>query len=330
MKRDKRALGLVQHLPDVAETQILDFVGRGEWFFVGQVSKKWRYSYLKHLSRQNRQPGGVVRHSNFKAPSRRVTSYKSVLASVPRLKLAISNGFNVERQSRYLYHSWLVAFAAGKYADKEVLLWLKTYYRALWGESVCGGAIEGGRLEMLQWLHEKQQCAWNDVAGSTPAKQNSLPMLRYIYRQHAGGVPSKHDERVERSHFAICAVQSNNLTLLRWCAKRRLLVDGFVRGDPNMYLQSITSNCTVVQPWLFRHRYRLPVMHDEYAAMMARHQNDLDTDSNNSDNDSTSGSVSSSDGAYMGGSSGSNSSDSDGNAGHDSSVHDEDEETDDN
>jgi hypothetical protein len=88
--------------------------------------------------------------------SRRVTSYKSVLASVLLLQLAISNGFDVERKEEQRCNSWLVASVAGKYADKDMLLWLKSHYTALWGESVCGGAIKGGRMEMLQWLHEEQ------------------------------------------------------------------------------------------------------------------------------------------------------------------------------
>jgi hypothetical protein len=85
---------------------------------------------------------------------RRSTSYKSVVASVSRLQLAISSGFDIERKTNKCYNSYRVAFAAGKYADKEVLLWLKAHHTVLWGESICGGAIKAGRLDMLKWLHD--------------------------------------------------------------------------------------------------------------------------------------------------------------------------------
>jgi hypothetical protein len=117
------------------------------------VAKRWRHNYLKHFSQHNGQTERRRRcnSSRRKASSRRTTSYKAVLASVPRLELAISNGFNVERKNTLCYNSLLVAAAAGKYADKEVLLWLKAHSTALWGESVCGGAIVGRRLEVLKW-----------------------------------------------------------------------------------------------------------------------------------------------------------------------------------
>jgi hypothetical protein len=86
-------------------------------------------------------------------------------------------------------------------------------------------------------------CEWNEVATSMAAQINDLPMLRYIYRKHDLGTPTKHDDREFRCNLALSAVQSNSPTMLRWCEKRRLLVDGYVRGRPNMYNQSIMSNC---------------------------------------------------------------------------------------
>jgi hypothetical protein len=171
-----------------------------------------------------------------------------VLASVLRLQLAIINGFDVKRESGFYYNAYVVASAAGRYAKKEVLLWLKAHYTAVWGEFVCGGAIRGRRLEVLKWLHDEQQCEWSDIAASMAAQANDMPMLKYIYRKHDSDTPTKHDDRESRGHFSVSAVQSNYVTLLRWCKKHRLLVDGYERGRPNMYIQSIMSNCTAVQP----------------------------------------------------------------------------------
>jgi hypothetical protein len=320
MKRDKRGLGLGQ-LPEVAEVQILDFVGRGEWFYVGQVSKAWRSRYLKHyISSSGRRDKHNSFRSSRKAHSRRITSYKAVLASVPRLELAISNGFDVQRRTDKCYNAYVVAFAAGKYSDKEVLLWLKTHHAALWGESVCGGAIEGRRLELVKWLHEEQQCEWSDIAGSMAAKTNNLPMLKYIYSRKDGGAPTKSSSREDRAHFSLSVVISNNLQLLRWCHKKRLLADGFEGGEPILYTQSLMSRSTALQPWLFKHGYRLPADDDEYNDMMERHHNDSDSDSSSSSSDSeaSSDAASSSSGSEGSGDS----------ADDDSTMHDDDEESD--
>jgi hypothetical protein len=324
-KRVKRGLGIGQ-LPEAAEGLVLDFVGRGEWFFVGQVSRLWRHRYLKHFSK--RRNNNSSSSSNINASkSRRSTSYKAVLASVPRLQLAISNRFDVGRKTTvsYVYSSLLVASAAGKYADKEVLLWLKAHYPALWGESVCGGAIEAGRLEVLQWLHEEQQCAWNDYSGSMAAQTNNLPMLKYIYHKRDGGAPLKNSSREDRASLSQAAVDSNNLRILNWCRKKRLLVDGYERGEPIMYIESILTDSTSVQPWLFKHGYRLPADHDEYDDMMERHCNDPDS-SSESDSDVSSDSASSSAGDDSSSNSNSNSSDDSDDNEYDSAVQDDDEE----
>jgi hypothetical protein len=190
--------------------------------------------------------------------------------------MAISNGFDLKRKTGKCYNSYVVAFAAGKYADKEVLLWLKTHHAALWGESVCGGAIEGLRLEMVKWLHEEQQCEWSDIAGSMAAKSKNLPMLKYIHSKNDGGVPTKHSSVEDRGHFSLSAVVSNNPKILSWCRKKRLLVDSWGSGgEPTLYYQSILANCTRVQAWLFRHSYRLPADDSDYDDMMERHRSDL-------------------------------------------------------
>jgi hypothetical protein len=274
MKRAKRGLGLA-HLPEVAETQILDFVGIGEWFFVGQVSKRWRYKYLKHCSQHNRQTERRSRCSSSrrKGLSRRTTSYKAVLASVPRLQLAINNGFDVERKNNLCYNSLLVAAAAGKYASKEVLLWLKTHQAALWGESLCGGAIKSGRLEILKWLHDEQQCAWSEYSGCMAAQSNNLSILKYIYHKGDGGFYGQHNHRAERSELSQCAMLSNNPKILSWCEKKKLLVNNY-DGALGLYEHSLIVNRPLVQQWLYKHGYRLPVDHEEFTAMMERHSND--------------------------------------------------------
>jgi hypothetical protein len=127
----------------------------------------------------------------------------------------------------------------------------------------------------------------------------------------------------------VSAVQSNSLTLLRWCKKHRLLVDGYERDQPNMYIQSMLSNNTAVQPWLDKHGYRLRADDPSYADMMERHCNDPDSSSSSSDSEASCSSASSSGGAdssssSSGSNSSSNSFDSDERADHNPSTHDDD------
>jgi hypothetical protein len=317
----KRGLGLGL-LPEAAEGLILDFVGRGEWFFVEQVSRRWCRRYLTHFAevRSSRR----CRSSARSGRSRRVTSYKSVLASVLRLELAISKGFDVERKDEQRCNSWLVAAAAGEYANKEVLVWLKSHHATLWGESVCGGAIRSGRMEMLQWLHEEQQCEWSSTAGSIAAQSNNLEMLKFIHSKNDGGTPSKNSYREDRIGLSLSALLSSNPEILDWCRKKRLFVDGVGHRDskPVMYAASIAIESASVQPWLYKHGYRLPAGHKEYRAMVERHRNDPDSSSSSEyDSGASSGSGS---GSAVYSSSSAYSSHSDEYLDHNSFVHEDD------
>jgi hypothetical protein len=210
------------------------------------------------------------------------------VASVARLQLAIGSGFNLYRQRDLRYNSQRVAHAAGRFATKEVLLWFKANHNTLWGESVCGGAVEGKRLAILQWLHDEQQCPWSDIMGNLAACSNQPDMLKYIYRKRDGGCHGRHGELVERYDFSMNAVQSNNPTLLSWCEKKRLPCNGHGDDVWGLYHQSIVSNCTAVQAWLYRHGYRLPADDENYAAMMERHADEDQTAENHDDSDLTS------------------------------------------
>jgi hypothetical protein len=157
------------------------------------------------------------------------------------------------------------------------------------------------------------------------AQTNNLPMLKYIYHKRDGGAPLKTSSREDRANLSQAAVDSNNLRILNWCRKKRLLVDGYERGEPIMYIESILTDSTSVQPWLFKHGYRLPADHDEYDEMMERHCKDPGS-SSESDSDVSSDSALSSAGDDS--SSDSNSSDDSDDNEYDSAVHDDDEEAD--
>jgi hypothetical protein len=106
-------------------------------------------------------------------------------------------------------------------------------------------------------------------------------MLKYIHRQNDGGMPSKHSCREDRVGLSLSALLRENPEILDWCRKKRLLVDGIGHRDskPVMYAASIAIESASVQPWLYRHGYRLPAGHKEYRAMVERHRNDPDSSS---------------------------------------------------
>jgi hypothetical protein len=160
--------------------------------------------------------------------------------------------------------------------------------RCTLGRSVCGGAIEGKRLELVKWLHEDQQCEWSEIAGSMAARSANLSMLKYIHSKSDGGAPSRYSSVEARGHFSLSAVVSNSPRILSWCRKKRLLVDNWWRnGEPTLYYQSILADCTRVQSWLFRHGYRLLDTDSGYAAMMQRHSSDVCTAEESTASDST-------------------------------------------
>jgi hypothetical protein len=289
-KKSRRGVLGVGKLPEPAESLIMDFVGQGEWFYLAQVSKLWRQECLQRFAstQQSASLRRGHRDRRYIPQSAHYTKYSAALATLPRLHLAIEYGFNLYVQSYMHYNSWRVANAAGRFANKEVLLWLKIHHHTLWGESVCGGAVEGKRLAMLQWLHDEQQCPWSDIMGNLAACSNQLDMLKYIYRKRDGGCHGRHAVLGERYDFSMNAVQSNNPTLLSWCEKKRLLCNGHGDDVWGLYHQSIVSNCTAVQPWLYRHGYRLPADDENYAAMMERHAGEDQTAENHDDSDLTS------------------------------------------
>ena len=171
-----------------------------------------------------------------------------------------------------------------------MLQWLKIHHTALWGESVCGGAVVSGRLETLKWLHEEQQCEWSDLAGSMAARSNNLPVPKYIYHKREGGIALQHHHVTERHELSECAVLSHNPKILSWCEKKGLLVNSY-GGHRGLYELSLDTDCKLVQRWLFKHGYRLPADHEEYNAMMERHRDDKHTEDTGAESDATAFSV---------------------------------------
>jgi hypothetical protein len=120
---------------------------------------------------------------------------------------------------------------------------------------VCGGAIQSGRLDVLQWLHEDQQCPWNRYAGNAAVLANQLPVLQYIYSKHDGGMPLFNDfPPYQQLQFSLDAVLTNNVELLDWCYTEDLLLDD---PDPHngLYVSATASGCAAAAEWLLQHGF---------------------------------------------------------------------------
>jgi hypothetical protein len=120
---------------------------------------------------------------------------------------------------------------------------------------VCGGAIQSGRLDVLKWLREEQQCTWNSYAGSAAVLANQLPVLQYIYGKHDGGMPLFNDfPPYQQLQFSLDAVLTNNLELLDWCYSQDLLLDN---PDPHngLHVTATASDCYAAAEWLQQHGF---------------------------------------------------------------------------
>jgi hypothetical protein len=220
------------NLPGGLPAHVLAYVGPGEWTYVGAVSKRCQEAYLSALSAADK-PASSASH--------RATSFAAIVASASRLQYACAGGLldscggalatahyiayaRNDKHAAAVRMADLIALQAGKLADKETLLWLKTSCHCLWRGALCNGAIVQGRLDLLKWLHEEQQCNWTTASGCLAARHSQLAVLKYVYSKF-GVVPEPDAARAERVRFSLSAVESDSTELLQWCYNRQLLCD---------------------------------------------------------------------------------------------------------
>jgi hypothetical protein len=241
------------NLSDALRQYILQHVGPGEWAFAAPVSEGFKADYLSASAAISGKP--------VSAPDHRKTFYSAAMASVARLQEAINNGligeeFTAEGQA----HPYRVAFSAGQFADRDKLLWLKATCTSLWCEALCKGAIQSGRLDVLEWLHEAQQCPWSFTAGCLAARHNKLAVLQYIYSKHDGGVPEPNAERAQRVEFSLSAVESDSTELLQWCHDRQLLCDS-TGSEERLHARAVRLLHFTAAAWFQEHGFESTLQH---------------------------------------------------------------------
>jgi hypothetical protein len=135
---------------------ILQYVGAKDWFFVAGVSKLWQQVYrgiCEDCARQQKSWALKYGQRSYVGPVRATrTSYCNAFASLARLQLACDFDLRlscVERLSVQDHAAQMVGMAtfkdlplqAGRYADKQTLLWAREQGLP-WSEAVCSGAAE--------------------------------------------------------------------------------------------------------------------------------------------------------------------------------------------
>eukprot|EP00611_Tribonema_gayanum_P028718 TRINITY_DN7474_c0_g1_i1.p1 TRINITY_DN7474_c0_g1~~TRINITY_DN7474_c0_g1_i1.p1 ORF type:complete len:178 (+),score=26.28 TRINITY_DN7474_c0_g1_i1:74-535(+) len=86
---------------------IMEMLGEGEGIYVACVCKEWRAAYA--ALRREEGEGDYV-----------MTSYRSAVASLPRLQLACANGLTITREEKSV-HSWPFCRAVVTCGNKAVL-----------------------------------------------------------------------------------------------------------------------------------------------------------------------------------------------------------------
>jgi hypothetical protein len=207
---------------------IFSFVGRGEYFFVAEVSHPWQQSYEQLWRTQEKEPrylytakshlhdeDGVFASAHellyqrtlLSAPANR-TAFKAAFASQSRLEWTWNLGdLNISSSTSQL----LLYF--GRYSSKQMLKWALLQGMAK-NHLICQGAAEAGRLDFLRWLREVIKLPWDLGRVQLAAcKRGDLQLLRWVCDAQGGGNSLAESCKLE---CITAAGASGSMDLLAW------------------------------------------------------------------------------------------------------------------
>lgn len=132
-------------------SEVLAFVGPGQFAFVGAVCKSFTAGALRVASyeRMDYNETGLDVDVDL-LPD--MTTHEAIFASPSRVLWAIESGFRLQTDSCRV-QQW-----AGWHGDVETLSMLRNTYRMPWSESTSRGAAESGNIVKLRWLLDEQHC----------------------------------------------------------------------------------------------------------------------------------------------------------------------------
>jgi hypothetical protein len=191
--------------------RVLSYVGPGHGLFLSSVSTLWRDLYCRVASRTMQKWGyGFGTHMRLAdfTCTPKMTLYAAVFASPSCVKLAHESGLDISTEN--------FRHAAGKHADIATLKAAHELGMHFTGLSILGGAAEGNKLAVVQFLHA-QGCPWHWSVASAAAKRNDLEMLRWV-REH-GCKWNARDILTE-------AAGSGNIEMMTWVKQQPGVVYG--------------------------------------------------------------------------------------------------------
>jgi hypothetical protein len=214
---------------------VLSFVGRGEYLFVGGISRAWRMLYMASYPSKPQTTEttcsvvSVYQRQIIAGSSVFDTAYSSAFSSEARLLLALDSHLPLRSRA--------VALAAGKVASRNTicLAWRDSLFNdsppgcvgpscAGHWPAVCYGAASAGRIDVLRWLIEERAFPFlfGELA-SIAFERGDLELLQYAFSSvsEADSV-----DRMTAYDFSLMAQAGacSNLSLLSWLATRCYLL----------------------------------------------------------------------------------------------------------
>jgi phage gp46-like protein len=132
-------------------SEVLEFVGPGQFAFAGAVSKSFRDGALKVEPYETVDYNEAGEDTDVEL-SPHMSTHAAIFAAPSRLLWAINSGFFLKADD------WRVQYWAGWHGDVETLSMLHDRYGMQWTESISRGAAESGSVSKLRWLLDEQHC----------------------------------------------------------------------------------------------------------------------------------------------------------------------------
>jgi hypothetical protein len=173
--------------------KVFSYVGAGDYIFAAGVCRKWRGRYVK-----------LCYNTAADEPDKLRTTYRSSVATMRRLTLALSCGMTLSVNAKHL------ARTVAECPDPIGVLTALRLQGLQWSTLLCSAAAWCDNLQLLQWLSE-HGCPWQlETLLNDAARRGSVALVQWLY-QNA-------DEQCSRAPKTMlyCAGAAGNLAVADW------------------------------------------------------------------------------------------------------------------
>jgi hypothetical protein len=177
---------------------VFSYVGDGDYFFAAGVCRRWRGRYIKLCYYKAIAADHIDKLR---------TTFSSAFMTAARLQLALKSGLQVEKL--HDYEDLANDIAKHSLEPIEALTVAKTYDMRYPGD-MANDAAYYGRLQLLQWLHERRN-AWSDAdVLDWAARGGSLDVLIWLQSVTAPWTDAK------KVHMMQCAADHGRVDGAKW------------------------------------------------------------------------------------------------------------------